>query len=171
MEKVSLEEYKNYLVNKYRYEYDNNETQRQKRMSLLNCKYNNEYLDSIIEGTYNLVSKIIKMSESNNYSFIEIPLECEPEIVYIDLNLTGGWWSDIVVSDSNNNFYSIGLLKKIFGPLFIIEPCKVEFTDEWNEDDEFSILSQTPSYSLYIQYQKEMIDNLRNEKVLRITKK
>jgi hypothetical protein len=140
-------------------------------MLLLNSKYNNGYLDNIIEGTYNLVNKIIKMSENSSYEFIEIPLEYEPSIVYIDLNLTGGWWSDIVVSDSDNNFYSIGLLKKIFGPLFGIDPCKVEFTDEWDEDDEFSILSQIPSYSLYIQYQKEIVDNLRNDKVLRITKK
>lgn len=171
MDKISLEEYKYYLVTKYRYACDNNEVQRQKRASLLNSQYNNEYLDSIIEGTYNLVNKIIKMSESNNYSFIEIALEHEPKIKYIDLNLTGGWWSDIVVSDSDNNFYSIGLLKKIFGPLFGIDPCKVEFTDQWDEDDDFSILSQIPSYSLYIQYQKEIIENLKNEKVLRITKK
>lgn len=171
MKIISLDEYKNYLVTKCRYECDNNEVKRQKRMSLLNSKYNNEYLDSIIEGTYNLVNKIIKISENRYYEFIEIPLECEPEIVYIDLNLTGGWWSDIVVSDSDNNFYSIGLLKKIFGPLFGIEPCKVEFTDQWDEEDDFSILSQIPSYSLYIQYQKEIIENLKNEKVLRITKK
>lgn len=87
--------------------------------------------------------------------------------------------SDMVVNDSDNNFYSISLLKKIFGPFFHIEPCKIQFSEEVNGDDDFSIISEIPSYYLYIQCKKEAIDNVRDYflksesemKILRITKK
>ena len=167
----SLEEYKEYLVSKYSAEYDNNEIQRQKRWELLNSKYSDEYLESILDGTRSFIKKIIELSDNNYYGYIEIPLECEPDITYIDLNLMGGWASDKIVKDSNNNFYSIGLLKKVFGGLFIIVPCKVGLDEELDEDEEFSILSEVPSYSLYIQCEKEIIDSVRGTKVLKITKK
>ena len=67
-------------------------------------------------------------------NYINIPLEKEPNIVYIDLNLRGGWWSDIIVSDSDNNFYSVELVKKIFGPHFIIEPDRIEHYEEIDEE-------------------------------------
>jgi len=171
MDRINIEEYKFYLINKYRYECDNNEIQREKRLSLLNKLYKDEYLESIIIGTYNFANKIIEMSENNYNGYIEIPLENEPKIIDIFLNLTGGWMSDTIVSDSENNFYSIGLLKQIFGKFFYIEPNRVEFTEELDEDDDFSILSEIPSYYLYIQCKKEVIDNAKKTKVLRITKK
>ena len=168
MDKITLEEYKNYLVNKYVYEYDNNEKKRQKRLSILNRNYNDEYLEKIIIGTYNFVNKIIEIYENNPHEYIEIPLEREPKITYIDLFLMGGWKSDTIVSDSENNFYSIYILKEIFGEFFYIEPCKIEIEEELYEDDEFSILSEIPSYYLYIQLKKENIENAKT-KVLRIT--
>jgi len=171
MDKFSLEEYKYYLVNSYKHECDNNEILRQKRFSLLNNKYGNEYLENIIIGTYNFVNKIIEISGNYYYGYIKIPLENEPDITYIDLNLTGGWKSDTIVRDSENNFYSIDLLKKIFGYSFSIEPCKIEITEEYHEYGDFSILSEIPTYYLYIQCKKEIIDNVKDEKILRITKK
>lgn len=158
---INLEEYKDYLVDKYRHECDNNETQRQKRLSLLNSKYKNEYLENIIISTYNFANKIIEMSENNYYGYIEIPLESEPNITYIELNLTGAWMSDTIVRDSKNNFYSIGLLMKIFGNFFLINPCKVEINEEIDEDDDFLIVSEIPSYYLYIQCKKEIIENAK----------
>ena len=167
----SLEEYKEYLVSKYMAEYDNNEIQRQKRWELLNRKYSDEYLESILEGTSSFIKKIIELSNNNYCGYIEIPLEYEPSITYIDLNLMGGWSSYKIVKDSNNNFYSIGLLKKVFGGLFIIDPCKVGLDEELDEDEKISILSEIPSYSLYIQCEKEIIDSVKETKVLKITKK
>lgn len=172
MDKISLNEYKNYLVNKYIHECDNNETERTKRESILNTNYKDEFLESIIIGTYDLVAKIIEMSENDYYGYIKLPLECEPNMIHINLNLTGGWVSDIVVKDSLNNFYSIGLLKEVFGDFFTIEPDWIEMTEEYDEiDDDISILSEIPSYYLYIQCKKEIIDNVKNDKVLAITKK
>ena len=163
MYKIDLEEYKSYLVNKYRYEYDNNENQRQKRLLLLNNNYSDEYLESIITGTYIFASKIIELAENNYYGYIEVSLEREPEIKYIDLNLIGGWKSDTIVSDSRNNFYSINLLKKIFGEFFSIEPCKITFDVEVETIGEITILSKIPSYYLYIQCKKGIIDNVKKK--------
>lgn len=178
MEQINLEEYKKFLVNNYKHEYDNNEYQKNIRTDLLKNKYKNEYLESIIVGTYNFIQKIFEISDNNYFGYIEIALENEPCITYIDLGLIGGWMSDTVVKDSDNNFYSVGLLRKIFGPFFDIEPCKIEFIEQSEGDEDFLILSEIPLYYLYIQCKKEIIDNTKmksndnnkKEKTLRITK-
>lgn len=170
MEKISLEEYKDYLVNTYMHECDNNEFGRNKRRVLLANCYTDTYLESVISGTYNLVNKIFDLSEDNYPGFIEIPLDYEPDIHYLSLNLTGGWMSDTIVRDSDNNFYSLGILRKVFGPMFIIEPSKVEFYEEIDEDDDFSIVSEIPSWSFYFQCSKEAIDSAKGNKVLKLTK-
>lgn len=171
MEKITLKEYKDYLIDKYVYEMDNLESRRLMRVNLLNSNYNDEYLERVIIGTYNFIDKIIKISENNYYGSITIPLDMEPMIMDINLNVVGGFISDTVVSDSDNNFYSIGLLKKIFGSFFYIEPCRIDFYEEIDEDDDFCIVSEIPTYYLYIQCEKEIIDSVKNEKVLKMVKK
>ena len=59
MEQITLEQYKKYLVSRYNWECDNTEQGRLKRMSLLNHRYTDEYLENIVIGTYNFVNKII----------------------------------------------------------------------------------------------------------------
>lgn len=167
---ISLNEYKTYLIDAYKHECDNTENEKLKRTTLLENKYSNEYLESIIKGTYNFVNKLITISQTNYNGYIKIPLEQEPNIKYIDLNLTGGWMSDTVVSDSDNNFYSIGLLKKVFGDFFSIEPCEIEYSEEIEGNEDFLVVSEIPSYYLYIQCKKEIIEEVSEEKVLRITK-
>ena len=171
MEKITLKEYKDYLIDKYVYEMDNLESRRLMRVNLLNSNYNDEYLERVIIGTYNFIDKIIKISENNYYGSITIPLDMEPMIMDINLNVIGGFISDTVVRDSNNNFYSIGLLKKVFGSFFYIEPCRIDFYEEIDEDDDFCIVSEIPTYYLYIQCEKEIIDSVKNEKVLKMVKK
>lgn len=165
MECINLEEYKKYLVNNYRHECDNNEKSINKRISLLNKKYNDEYLESIINGTYTFANKIVEISEKDYYGYIKQPLQIEPDIVYIDLDLTGGYKSDTIVSDSANNFYSIGLLEEIFSNLFIIEPCKIEIDEEIEGEEDFFVVSEIPTYFLYIQCKKEIIDNAKKKMI------
>lgn len=167
MEQITLEQYKNYLVSRYSWECDNTEQGRINRMSLLNNRYTDEYLENIITGTYNFANKIIKKYENTCMNYINIPLEKEPNIVYIDLNLRGGWWSDIIVNDSDNNFYSVELVKEIFGPYFSIEPDKIEFYDEIDEDDDLCIVSEIPNYYLYIQCKKEIIEEVKKRQKLK----
>lgn len=178
MVSISLEQYKDYLINSYKHEYDNTEYQITKRKKILKNKYKDDYLESIVLGTYQLVNKILEISDDNYHGYINIPLEKKPDITYINLDLCGGWMSDTIIDDSDNNFYSINLLKKIFGPFFSIEPCKIELTEEVDSDDDIVIMSEIPSYYLYIQCKKEVLDNAKNyflksessTKILRITK-
>lgn len=170
MEKISLEEYKKYLINCYKYEFDNNEKQRLKRLEILNKKYNDEFLNNVLDGTHKFIEKIIECSENDYYGYISIPLECEPDITYIDLDLVGGCKSDTIVSDSDNNFYSVDLLKEIFGN-FIINPGRDECAEEIEGDDDFCVMSFIPSYYLYIQCKKEVIDKVKNTKVLKLNQK
>ena len=163
MKQITLEEYKDYLINNYRYEYDNTEYQKLKRKNILENKYKNNYLESIILSKYEFVNKILEISTDNYYGYINIPLENEPNIIYIDLDLIGGYMSDIVVKDSDNNFYSVSLLKKIFGQSFLIEPCKIELIEEFVKEDDFEIVSEIPLYYLYVQCKKEIIDNVRKQ--------
>ena len=163
MEQITLEQYKKYLVSRYNWECDNTEQGRLKRMSLLNHRYTDEYLKNIVIGTYNFVNKIIEKYEKIYWNSITIPLEKEPNIGHIELNLSGGWWSDTIVSDSDNNFYSIGLVEKIFGPHFIIEPNRIEFYEEIDEDDDLCIVSEIPTYYLYIQCKKDIIKEVKTK--------
>lgn len=85
MEKIDLEQYKNYLINNYTHKCDDNEISKQKRIEILNNKYKNEYLESIITGTYNFSRKIIT-SYNNESEYIEIPsyylyIQCKKEII------------------------------------------------------------------------------------------
>lgn len=171
MEQITLEEYKCYLIDKYVYEMDNSELRRLMRVNLLNSSYKDEYLENVIIGTYNFIDKIIKMSENNYCGSIRISLDREPVITDINLNLVGGFISDTIVRDTDNNFYSVGLLKRIFGSFFYIEPGMIEFYEEIDEDDDFCIVSEIPTYYLYIQCEKEIIDSVKNKKVLKMMKK
>lgn len=163
MRQITLNEYKDYLINIYKHEYDNTEYQITKRKNILKNKYKDNYLESIILGTYEFVNKILEMSDDNYHGYINIPLEKRPDIVYINLDLSGGWMSDTIVKDSDNNFYSVHLLKKIFGPFFYIEPCEVELIEEIDEELDFEIISEIPLYHLYIQCKKEIIDVVKQQ--------
>lgn len=162
MEKINLYDYKEYLIKTYKHECDNDEQSVLKRRNILDKKYADEYLEEIIIGTCNLISKIFEKSRDDYFGYISIPLDEAPNITYIDLNLTGGWMSDTIVKDSMDNFYSVDLLKQVFGSFFIIEPCKVEIIEETDENDNLGIVSEIPSYYLYIQCKKEIIDNVRD---------
>lgn len=163
MNLISLEDYKIYLIEKYRYEYDNNEAMQRKRCGLLNKNYSDEYLQSIICGTDKFINKIFDLSSDDYVGFIERELECEPEITYINLDLIGGWMSDTIVKDSDDNFYSMGLVRRIFGNMFIIDPEKVDVEEKLFDDGDICIGSEIPSYSLYIQCEKKYIEEAKTK--------
>lgn len=163
MKIYDLEHYKEYLINYYYYECDNNEDAIFYRKELLAKMYSDDYLKNVIFQTYNFVNKLLQISKDDYYGYIKIQLESEPNINYVSLNITGGHFSDTIVNDSNGNLYSIFLLKEIFGNRFIIDPCHNDFSYEVEEDNDFCMLSEIPFYFLYIQCEKEIIDEVRND--------
>ena len=171
MDRISLDSYKKYLIDHYKYECDNNEICRQRRKDSLERQYTDELLNSIIDGTYRFIDKILELSSSDYPGYIEIPLDFEADISYLFLNLTGGWMSDTIVRDSDGNFYSVGLIRCAFGPYFIIEPSKVKYNEEEDIIDEDTfILSEIPNYSLYIQCNKDILDSVRQKEIKLVLK-
>ena len=154
---INLEEYKNVLVNIYRYEIDNSESKREERKELLNKRYSDEYLNKIITDTYNVIKSIFDISD-NGYCDISMD---DDTTCYISLNLTGGYSSDILYIDSYGNIISRYILKETFGNLLSISVKEIEHDFDTGEPD---IISFDYSYSLYLQNfptnMKEIKENL-----------
>lgn len=141
---ITLEEYKTYLINAYVYEIDNSKDNILKRTKELNKNYKDAYLNKIITDTYKLIG-LINNEKNNDYYSINID-ENNPH--YISLNLTGGWFSDIIYEDINGNLISQYILKYFFGNKVIIE-MKIEEYEFDTEDPD--ILSFDYEHYLYIQ--------------------
>lgn len=156
-----MEEYKELLIKTFVHECDNNELMINIRRNILNNKYNDEYLQNIINGTQDFINKIINITSNNYFGYISIPLKSEPYIESI--YLTDGCQVDEIVKDSNNNFYSIRIFKKIFGDAFKIISNKIGLVDDIVEEDGIFIVGFIPLYCLHIQCKKEIIDNVKNE--------
>lgn len=141
---ITLEEYKEYLINTYVYEIDNSNIKKIERHKKLNKNYQDNYLNKIIIDTYKLINLILEV-KNNNYYSIKIN-ENNPN--YISLNLTGGWHSDTIYEDFNGNLISEYILKYFFGNTIIVE-TKVEEYEFDTEDPD--ILSFDYEYYLYVQ--------------------
>lgn len=146
---ISLEEYKKVLISHYRYECDNTLEKRKLREKELEKKYSDEYLNKIINDTYKVIKKIFNEIE---YSYFEISLNGDTTS-YISLNLIGGYFSDRLFIDTDDNIISTYILKKTFGSRLIVELK----TDEYEITDDPDIMSFSYIYSLYMQgFPKDM---------------
>lgn len=141
---IDLEEYKNVLINVYRYEIDNCETQKIKRKENLNKYYCDEYLNKIISDTYSVIRTIFDKSETG---YCNIDMD-DNTTRYIFLNLSGGWFSDRLYIDSYGNIISEYILKRTFGDMLVVELKEEEYDFETNDPD---IVSFNYTYSLYLQ--------------------
>lgn len=170
MNLFDLDTYKEFLVASYRHKCDDSEVMRNKRRLLLLERYDDDYLQSILEGTESFIIKLLEMSENDYPGFFNIQLQNEPTIKMINLDLTGGWMSDTIVLDSENNHYSVNVLEQVFGRFFSIEPSRIEYDEEVDEDDDFCIVSEIPTFSTYIQCSKKSLESVR-EKFKKIDQK
>lgn len=141
---ITLEEYKNALINVYRYEIDNCEVRKIKREEYLNKHYGDEYLNKIINDTYRVIKTILNTYESNYY-YIDMN---DDTTCYISLNLTGGYFSDRLYIDSYGNIISEYILKRTFGNRLSVDLKEDEYDFETDDPD---IVSFDYSYSLYLQ--------------------
>lgn len=147
---ITLEEYKEHLINTYKYEIDNSEKKRIKRKEYLSKNYKDKYLNKIIKDTLKITKQIIEYKELNYY-FIQLK---EPYLIQpISLNLCGGWHADIIYEDINNNLISEYILKKIFGEKLSIGIKEKEYEFDTGDPD---ILSFDYEYFLYLQGIKDV---------------
>lgn len=141
---ITIEEYKTYLINTYAREIDNSKDKRTKRKAYLENKYPDNYLNKIILDTSKIID-LINIEQTKN--FYEIKIE-ENKIKYIELNLTGGWHSDVIYEDMFGNLISEYILKRYFGNMLIVEEKVIEREFDTGDPD---VLSFDYEYYLYIQ--------------------
>ena len=150
---VGLDEYKKRLIDYYYYECDNNIEKRKLREQNLNKEYGDEYLNKIIEDTYNFIKKIFDEIEN---SYFRIPLD-EDITSYISLNLIGGYSSDTLFTDCSGSIISRYILQRTFGSRLTVEV----HTDEYEKYDDPDIVSFDYKYSLYLQGFPENMEGIR----------
>ena len=155
---INLDEYKYLLVNAYKHEIDNNEDKRQIRRSILVRDYSDEYLNKIINDTYEIAKKIL---ECDDCRYFEIKLE-EDTTTYISLDLTGGWFSDRLYVDPCGNIISEYILDRIFGKNLVVE-LRIDENEFYDEDEDFDIVGVDYNYFLYIQGFPENMKNIKEE--------
>ena len=152
---MTLDEYKNYLINFSSWNIDNNKEAITARKELLNKLYTDTYLTKIIIDTYNFANDVLR-SYNIKWGYYEAEVNDYDNCFFIDLRLTGGYYSDKIYIDANGRYISEYLLTNIFGKNIQIE-IRVDEYDRELEDD---ILSFDYKYFLYIQGISSNLDSV-----------
>ena len=142
---ITLEEYKNYLLNNYKYEIDSLPDKIKERERLLARNYPDEFLNLVINNTYEFIKDIFNC-ETLKYGYCNFEIDDDTSFG-IDLMITGGGYSDRLYKDSEDRIISEHILETIFGKSFYINVKYEEIEHECEED----ILSFDYCYSLYMQ--------------------
>ncbi len=116
---IPLEDYKDYLVNFYRYESDNSLSRRIKRRKMLSLKYDDFFLQKIIDDTYAFVKDIFN-SKAIDVGYCTFLLN-EESTQYISLGLIDDGSADSIFIDNQGRMISTYLLKRIFGDTLCME--------------------------------------------------
>lgn len=153
---ISLEEYKEALINICHCEFDNKKEQKEKRMQYLNKYYSDSYLIKIINDTYKVIRNILNEDEPK---YFNIKLGDEQRH-YMSLNLMGGWFSDRLYIDSSSNVISEYILKKVFGKSLMVSFITEEYEFESSDS---TIVSCGCEYFLYLQGFKTNVKEIKEE--------
>lgn len=143
---MTLDEYKNYLINFSSWNIDNNKEAITARKELLNKLYSDTDLTKIIIDTYDFANAVL-ISDKIKWEYYEAEVNDYDNCFFINLRLTGGYYSDKIYIDANGRYISEYLLTNIFGKNIQIE-IRV---DEYERELEDDILSYDYKYFLYIQ--------------------
>lgn len=159
---ITLEEYKKYLIEYYRYEYDNSIEKRLERTLLLGRKFNDLLIQKIINDTYDLIKEVLDSDEAKN-GYCKFELD-EDSTSYISLGLVGGYFTDILFKDNKGRIISRYIMQKVFGSYFYIDVTEEEyyFTDE-DDFDGVDIIGVDCHYSLYMQGFPNNLDEIKND--------
>ena len=152
---MTLEEYKNYLLNVYKYKIDSLLNKVKERENLLKRCYPDEFLNRVINDTCEFAKDVLN-SETIKYGYCNFEIE-EDTSFGIDLMITGGGYSDHLYKDSLNRIISEYILERIFGKSFYIN-VRCEEIERDCEDD---VLSFDYHYSLYMQGFPNNLDEIK----------
>ena len=165
---ITLEKYKEYLLNHYKYKIDSLEKNVQRRKEILRKCYPDELLNRIITDTYEFAKKILN-SETIEYGYCNFEIDDDTSFG-INLFISGGGYSDKLYKDADDKIISEHILETIFGKSFDINVRCEEIERECEED----VLSFDYHYSLYMQgfpndlsEIKEKIPGITNKKLIK----
>ena len=153
---VTLEEYKDYIINYYRYEIDNSVEKKKQRKVELTQLYGDSFLQRIIDDTYDFLPDLLA-SETINSGY------CEFEIVSdktkgIFLNISGSFDADTIYFDAKGRMISKYILQSILGNRLEIE---IEESNIESEDDD--IIGIDYRFYLYIQGFPDNLEQIKKE--------
>jgi hypothetical protein len=141
---ITLKEYKNHLIEQYRYEIDNVPSKREERKTSLERQFSDAKLQKIINDTYSFIKEVLSyMDQYDTYWDVPIP---EDTTSYISLNLTGGYHSDTLYKDDKGRTISHYIIRQIMGDYFYIDVKEQE-----REIVDGDIVGFDYDYSLYMQ--------------------
>jgi len=153
---ITLEEYKEYLINHYRSAYDNNPEKREERKRILERKYSDEDLQIIISQTYDFIRDVL-LSDTLELGYVKIPVY-DDTTEYISLNLVGGYFTDMYIIDDNGRQISEYIINKFFG-----KRIDFEIREEVTEIEEDDIVGLYPEYFIYMQGFPKNIEEIKKE--------
>lgn len=144
---ITLDEYKDYLVNWYKYEIDNTEERRNERKEYLNRVYNDDFLQKIIDDTYTFIRQIFDSSTIKK-DYCSFPLNNDSPKYISCPYIVGGGFSDIIYIDLDGKFISRYILKYVLGKSLCVSLIDEEIPFDADDED---IISFDYMYYLYLQ--------------------
>ena len=142
---ITIEEYKNSLINVYWYRADNTDLKRKERREYLKNHYTDEYLNKIINDTYEFAKLVLK-EDTIKWNYCEFSID-KPLINYIGLGLIGGHFADKLYY-YDEYVISERILEYIFGKTLSVNLKEEEI--EFDTEDE-DIISFNYYFYLYLQ--------------------
>lgn len=152
---ISLDEYKEYLINYHIFNIDSIEENKNKRTEYLSGHYSDKYLQKVIDNTYDFVKDIFASDTIQDGYCIFDADENSQSSIY--LNTHGGYDSDKIFIDLQGRYISEYILKQVFGNYFCIY-LKIEEIDYDVDEDIVGIMYQ---YSLYMQQFPKNMDEIK----------
>ena len=132
---LTLYDYKDYIINYYVNEVDNSEDKINQRCFELLKKYNERYLQKIVDDTYDFISEL-PIYDILEQGYYKCDLDCNT-ISYISLNLDSGGFADTVYTTSDGKLISRYILRKTFGDnlRLSIKSEEIPFNNEEDYND------------------------------------
>lgn len=153
---ITLDEYKQYLLNNYKYKADGKLARIIEREFFLSKFYPDEYLNKIIVDSYDFIKDLFHY-ESLKKGYVHIELE-KNSSTGIYLNKTGGGYSDELFVDEQERIISKYILKKVFGSQFHIE---IDCDETLFETEIEELIGVNYHYYLYMQGFPNNLDEIK----------
>ena len=142
---ITVEQYKEHLINLSFCGYDCTDQKLQERKRTLNREYGYDLLQKIVDDTYSFIGDVIT-DETIEKGYCSFELE-DDTTDWISLGLVGGHSSDTLFTDMQGRIISRYIMHQVFGDYLQIDVREDEIPFDTGDD----IMSFDYRYSLYMQ--------------------